>query len=207
MGGTWTHRYTTGADASSAASVNGSQGVLTITTGNSLRILPSYLGPSSGGDYDIRATVRADRTSGAYLLVLGRVVDQNNFYAVQLGLSNNTFTVRKNVNGLWATLGTGPTPSPAFAANTDYNVRFQLSGTNLKAKWWLKGNTEPGLWAVEVSDAPYLAGQVGVGAVLTTSRATGTYTFDDFLASPGSASAAPLQVVWAHIWNWLTCLR
>jgi hypothetical protein len=147
-------------------------------------ILASYAGPATGRDYDVVSTLQADRTTGAYLMVLGRVVDQNRFYAAQMNLGSNTFSVRRNVNGVWATLASGPTPAPALAANTDYRIRFQLQGTTLRAKWWpASAPDEPTSWAVELSDTVYSAGQVGVAAALATSRSTASYGFDDFVAS------------------------
>jgi len=182
-GGTWTHRFTSGADGTGAAGVDGARGNLTISTGSSLLILASYVGGATIGDYDVVATVRADSTSGAYLMVLGRVVDQNRFYAAQMNMDGNTVTIRKNVNGFWTTLGAGSAPSPALAANTDYRIRFQLQGSTLRARWWLAGEAEPADWAVQVNDTTYAAGQVGVAAALTASRSTASYSFDDFAAS------------------------
>jgi hypothetical protein len=183
VGGPWLHRFNGNTDATSAATTDGAKGRLTVTTGNGLVTLVSSVGPTVA-DADVKVTGRADRTAGAYLMLLARVADANRFYAAQLNLNSNTFSLRKNVNNVWTTLGSGPAPAPAFAADTDYTVRFQTEGTTLRAKWWLAGQPEPAAWAVQVTDATFALGQTGVAGVVTATRTTVNFTFDDFVATP-----------------------
>jgi hypothetical protein len=183
VGGTWLHRFNGNADASAAASADGARGRLAVTSTTGLKVLVSSLGPTVA-DADLRVTGRADRTAGAYLMLVARVIDANRFYAAQINLNSNTFSVRKNVNNVWTTLGTGPVPATPFAANTDYAVRFQVEGTSLRAKWWVAGQAEPTAWAVQATDTALVAGQTGVAGVVTTSSTTANVTFDEFVALP-----------------------
>ena len=186
--GPWLHRFNGHADAAASASADGARGRLSVTTANGLVALVSSVGPPAA-DADLRVTARADRTAGAYLMLLARVADANRFYAAQLNLNSNTFSLRKNVNNVWTTLGSGPAPAPALAAETDYAVRLQAQGTALRAKWWLAGQPEPAAWAVQVTDATFASGQNGVAGVVTASRTTVSFAFDDFVASPLTAGA------------------
>jgi hypothetical protein len=183
VGGAWLHRFNGNTDATNSASADGAKGRLTVTTGNGLVTLVSSVGPTVA-DADVKVTGRADRTAGAYLMLVARVTDANRFYAAQINLNSNSFSLRKNVNNVWTTLGSGPAPAAPFAADTDYTVRFQTEGTALRAKWWLAGQPEPAAWAVQVTDATFASGQSGVAGVVTASRTTVTFTFDDFVAAP-----------------------
>jgi hypothetical protein len=185
VGGAWLHRFNGGADAATSASADGARGRLTVTTTTGLRILVSSVGPTVT-DSDLKVTGRADRTAGAYLMLLARVADANRFYAAQLSLNSNTFSIRKNVSNVWTTLPVGaPVVVPAaLAADTDYTIRFQVQGTSLRAKWWPAGQPEPSAWAVQATDATFAAGQSGVAGVVVSTQTTVTFTFDDFVAAP-----------------------
>jgi hypothetical protein len=191
VGGAWQHRFNGNADAAASATADGARGRVTVMTTTGLKALVSSVGPVVT-DADVRVTGRADRTSGAYLMLLARVVDANRFYAAQVNLNSNSFSIRKNVNNVWTTLGSGPIPPTPFAADTDYTLRFQVQGTALRAKWWPAGQAEPGAWAVQVTDASFASGQSGVAGVVTTSATTVAFTFDDFVAYPviGGANGA-----------------
>jgi hypothetical protein len=186
------HRFNGNADASAAASADGARGRLAVTSTSGLKVLVSSLGPTVA-DADLRVTGRADRTAGAYLLLVARVVDGGNFYAAQINLNSNTFSIRKNLKNVWTTLRSGPVPATPFAAGTDYAVRLQVQGTTLRAKWWVAGQPEPSAW-VEATDTSLTSGQSGVAGVVTTSSTTANFSFDDFVASPltGGASGASL---------------
>jgi len=185
VGGTWLHRFNGGADAATSASADGARGRMTVTATNGLKFLVSSVGPTVA-DADVKVTARADRSTGTYLMLVARVVDTNHFYAAQLNLAFNSFTIRRNgpIPNVWTTLGSGPTPATPFAADTDYTIRLQVEGTALRAKWWLAGQPEPSAWAVQVTDTSYASGQSGVAGVVTTYPATVNFTFDDFVAAP-----------------------
>jgi len=193
LGGPWVLRFNGNAEAAAAASLDGARAHLGVATTAGLKVLVAAVGPAAA-DADLRVTARADRTAGAYVLLVARVLDANRFYAAQINLNSNSFAVRRSgpVSNVWTTLGSGPTPPTPFAANTDYALRLQVQGTALRAKWWLAGQPEPAAWAVQVTDATYAAGQSGVGGVVTTSPTTVDFSFDDFAAAPltGGASAA-----------------
>jgi hypothetical protein len=157
---------------------------VTSTTG--LKFLVSSVGPTVA-DADVKVTARADRSAGAYLMLVARFTDTNHFYAAQLNLSTNSFKIRRNgpIPNVWTDLGSpGPTPTPPFAADTDYTIRLQVEGTALRAKWWPAGQAEPSAWAVQVTDTYYASGQSGVAGVVAATSTTVNFSFDDFVAAP-----------------------
>jgi len=189
------HRFNGNTDAAAAASADGARGHLSVTTTTGLKVLVAAVGPAAA-DADLKVTARADRTTGAYLMLVARVLDANRFYAAQINLNSNSFAVRRSgpVSNVWTTLGSGPIPATPFAADTDYTIRLQVQGTALRAKWWPAGQAEPAAWAVQVTDANYASGQSGVAGVVTASATTVDFSFDDFAAAPvaGGASGASL---------------
>jgi hypothetical protein len=144
-------------------------------------------------DADLQVTGRADRaglSSGAWLLLVARAAEADRFYAARVDLMQNSFAVVRFESGQWTTLGSGPVPSPAFAADTDYTIRFQVQGTALRARWWRAGQPEPVAWAVEVADASFASGRSGVaGAVRSAATAVG-FAYDDFLAAAVTGGAS-----------------
>ena len=182
LGGNWLHRYGGNTDATSAASADGAVGRMSVTSTSGLKVMVSSLGASTLADVDLVATVRAEQTAGAYLMVVGRVVDANRFYAAQINLQSNSFSIRRNNNSIWATLAAGPAPATPFAANTDYTIRLQLQGTTLRARWWPTGQAEPSVWAAQTTDSMFATGQVGVASAVTISATTIVSSFDDFQA-------------------------
>jgi hypothetical protein len=125
-------------------------------------------------------------------MLLARVVDANRFYAAQISLGSNSFAIRKNLNNVWTTLATGPSPATPFAAETDYTVRFQVQGTTLRAKWWLAGQPEPSAWAAQATDSDTMlaSGQSGVAGQVAVSATTVNFSFDDFVAQPLAGGAS-----------------
>jgi hypothetical protein len=146
-------------------------------------------------DADLQVTGRADRsgtTSGAFLALAGRATGGDSYYAATINLVGNTFSIRY-WTGFWQTISSVTGPSPAFTANTDYSIRFQLQGNSLRAKWWLAGQPEPAAWTIQTTNTDQTrpsAGQSGVVAAVGAASTTVNFAFDDFLAVPlvGGAS-------------------
>ena len=84
-----------------------------------------------------------------------------NSYWIEIHKSNG-LTMWKSVNGSWSQIGanTGFT----FDENVDYEVRFQIIGTALKAKVWPVNGTDPG-WMIEQSDSSHASGVAAVSSV------------------------------------------
>lgn len=79
----------------------------------------------------------------------------------------------KRVNGAFTLLGTDATI--AFADATDYMLRFQVTGTTVRARWWAAAGAEPGTWNLSVTDAAVST----AGTVLFEDIKSGTTWYDD----------------------------
>ncbi len=179
VGGTWSHHFRDGTDASDLATISGNKGKIAITTGRAAIDVISLIGDTAASDYDITVTAQVDNNADdTRLMVVARAADANHFYVAELNFKLNTFKIRKNEGGSWTTLAES---SVSLDANTAYNIRFQLQGSSLKAKFWEVGTTEPPTFSLEVSDTTFTSGQVGVRARLASARSTANFLFDDFL--------------------------
>ena len=122
-------------------------------------------------DFDVYASLTTSATAAGGSLyggLTGRYTDSDNLYMARVeATTSNTLilSVRKRVAAAETQLGsyalsTGITYTPG---TTYVRVRFQVSGSTLRAKAWLVGALEPGPWQVEVTDTS-----------LTTSASIGT---------------------------------
>ncbi|MGY1615714.1 PKD domain-containing protein [Geodermatophilus sp. SYSU D00691] len=177
VGGAWT---TSGTAAN--FSVNGQTGNITLPAAGNTR--SAWLGATTRTDTDYRVTIALDKVptgSGAYLDVVGRRVGQNTEYRARLVMAaNGRITVQ-----LTALRGTAspvalatavilPTTT-TYAANTQLNVRMQVTGTNpttVRLKVWPASQPEPTAWQTTATDtfaALQAAGSVGITAYLSGS--------------------------------------
>lgn len=69
-------------------------------------------------------------------------------------------------------LGTSP-------ANTWWWLRFQLQGTNLRARAWVYGSAEPTTWQIATTDSSFSTGQVGLFSSNSGGN-PGYYVYDEF---------------------------
>lgn len=100
-------------------------------------------------------TTSATATGGSLFGGLtGRYLDSSNFYTARLEFTTGNalvLSIRKFVAAAETQLGTR-TLRDTYSALTYVRVRFQASGSTLRAKAWVVGALEPGPWQVEVTD-------------------------------------------------------
>lgn len=164
VGGTWTN---VGGVAGNF-DVAGGVGTHTLTTTNVSR---RSLLTSPNADFDLYCDITTSATAtGASLTgaVMARYVDIDNMYLARLEFTtSNTIvlTIRKWLTASESVLGTYTTRL-THVAGTYVRVRFQGSGTALKAKAWTVGALEPGPWDVEVTDSSLTAaGSIGCRSI------------------------------------------
>lgn len=140
-------------------------------------------------DFDIICditTAAASTGASQFAGVLARYVDANNLYEARLEFSTAnviTLAIRERAAGVEATLGAAFTHWRAHAALTYMRVRFQGTGTTLKAKAWRVGDPEPDVWQVETTDGTLTsAGSIGVKSVRNAgnTNANAEFRFDNF---------------------------
>lgn len=181
VGGAWTNAGGSATDFD----VTGTAGTHTMTSVNVSR--RSTL-TSTAVDFDIYVDVAtsalatgASQSGGP----LARVTDANNLYMVRVEFTTAAAVIvdiRKRVASTDSSIAS-VTTSLTHVANTFYRVRFQGSGSTLRAKAWVVGTTEPGAWDVTTTDTSFSgAGDVGVRSLLFTgnTNVNPTVSFDNF---------------------------
>lgn len=131
----------------------------------------------SGANYQARVVARAQADA------------RNGYTAV---LTHTTagalrWSLQRVVNGGGTgtlTLGSG-TLLASGAAGTKWWIRLDVRGTQIKARFWQDGTTEPSTWKANVTDGRWASGRPALG-VYVGSGLTAPFPdtgFDDFTAS------------------------
>lgn len=182
-GGTWTN---TGGVAGNFDKTGG-RGTHTLTTTNAQRL--STLTPVAIGISDTIVDLQASAlATGASLCggLVARYTDASNFYMARLEFTTAQaaiLSVRKMVAGVETQLGTF-TLAALHAATTDFRIRFDLSGTTLRARAWPTGMPEPAVWQVSVTDSALSSGGLGVRSIALTgnTNVNPVVSYDNFVS-------------------------
>lgn len=120
-------------------------------------------------DLTTSAAATGDSLYGA---VCARMLDASNMYMLRAEFTTGNailITVRKLVAGVQTQLGSSYTMPFAHVAGTFVRVRFQGTGTTLRAKAWRVTDPEPDVWRVDTTDASITAAsQIGTRSVRVT---------------------------------------
>lgn len=179
--------WTTSGGSASDYSVSGGMGRLTHTTAGVRRI--ATLAPATD-DADLYATFMMPSLpvgDSAYAMLASRYTDVNNQYFARVQVTTagaSTLTLRERVSGTETQLST--VAGPAIVAGNRYRVRFQVTGTTLRAKLWKESDGEPASWSTTTTDASLSSGAVGLWSTTGGSITTPfTVAFDDFRVAAG----------------------
>lgn len=125
---------------------------------------------------DITTSALATGTESLYGAVTGRMQDASNMYLARLEFTpSNTIVLalRKIIADVSTNFGSFTVPV-THVAGQFIRVRFQGTGTALKAKAWLASLPEPSLWAIEATDSSITAAhQIGTRSVKATGNTNG----------------------------------
>jgi len=190
--------WTTDGGALANYSVNGTTGQhVHSVIGTSMNTLI----PSPGADVTVQANVSVDSvpTGNAYLIfLLVRAASADDAFQARLRIAPTSgdmvLTIRKRVAGVETQLSTYSTGF-TYVANTVYRMKFQVDGSNLRAKIWPASAYEPSTWQTTVVDTTFVsADNVGVRSTPftgVTNTPPITFSFDDFQATtPDDAANA-----------------
>jgi hypothetical protein len=107
-------------------------------------------------DYYTDVTTSATATGGSLMGgPTGRYNDSDNLYMARLEFTTANailLTIRKRVTAVESQLG-AYTVEFTHVAGTFVRMRFQASGTTLRAKAWRASDREPDRWHIEVTDS------------------------------------------------------
>jgi streptogramin lyase len=167
--GTASDGQTWGGDAnvSGSFSISGNTGAVTNTSTS----YSAVLGPAMA-NANVEVTGSINKFTYNNFGPVTRWTDGNNWYKAYI--DGSKLIIQKKVNGVTSTLVSVP-----FAAqvNTQYKIRFQVSGTTLSAKAWLASGSEPANWMTTATDGSLSSGQCGLrllaqGATITINTFT-----------------------------------
>jgi RHS repeat-associated protein len=175
-GGTWSN-------PDPALDVNGAAGTITLgsATGRS-----TFLTGVAAGDTDLLAKIRVDQLAvgdQTYARFYLRRQDNDNWYQVRIAFRTDQsirLTLRRSSAGTDVGIGSEIVGGEAHTTSASYWVRARLSGTssvNAKIRLWRDGTTEPGGWALDVTDGSPPANLQGTGHVGVRFQVDGTGTF------------------------------
>lgn len=132
---------------------------------------------SPTADVDIRAdfATSALATGGShYTGLVARWLDVSNIYFARLTFTTAQavqIVIQKRVGGTQSDLVTATVGELTHAASTFYTLRFQVSGSTLRAKAWAQGGVESPVWHATTTDTSLAsAGSVGVRSVLDSAN-------------------------------------
>jgi hypothetical protein len=142
--------------------------------------------PHADGDLYADITTAALSTGASQFAgALLRYADIDNLYEARVEFTTANainLTVRKRVAAVETQLGSFATAF-THVAGTYMRVRFQISGSTLKARIWPATAVEPMNWNIEVTDSALTAaGSVGVKSVRNAgnTNANAIFQFDNF---------------------------
>lgn len=162
-----------GGGVASDYSTSGTEGVHTLTTVNvSRRSFIDWVEPDV--DMYVDVAVSAIATGGS--LFGGptlRHTSGDNLYMARVDFNTSSqvvLTLRERVAGVEAVLDTYTT-NMSYSANVPVRVRFQVKGSELKAKIWRASDLEPKQWQAEATDTSLTASPfVGLRSIASSSN-------------------------------------
>jgi hypothetical protein len=151
--------WSTSGGTSTDYAVGSGYGSHTLSTVNAVR--RSFITfPYADFDYYGSITTSAAATGASITGGLtSRTIDQDNLYTARLEFTTGNaivLSIRKRVTGTETELGTYTT-AITHSPGTFVRLRFQVSGSTLRARVWPVGQTEPAGWQVEVTDTSLTA--------------------------------------------------
>ena len=173
-----------GADANNNTAFSISNNAGQVANGGS-SALSATLGPAVT-DAKVVFTGSISAFGNSNLGAVLRFTDTNNWYKAYIDGSN--LVLQKKVNGAVSTLVCA---SFTASANTNYSLRFQVVGSNLSAKVWPTGTSEPSSWMVTATDSSFASGYSGL-RMQTPSGVSATYTsFTAYTLISGTPTSSP----------------
>ncbi|GAA3608852.1 PKD domain-containing protein [Microlunatus ginsengisoli] len=177
----------------SAFSVNGSQGLVTVSTAGQGPW--AQLAGVSSSSVDLTAGMVLDKRPNAgavYAGTIGRRVGSNDYRLKAKVDSAGAVTLYAiRTSGGETALSTLIVPGLTYTPGARLNTRLQVTGTaptTIRGKVWLSTAAEPSTWQVSATDstaALQAAGSVGIHTYVSSSATNGpwVFRFDDFVAA------------------------
>ena len=159
----------------------------------------------SGSSYLLEFTVRFPSINEQYLRIWARTAGwsaatpslkpNSYFLAMYTGLPNyDSFAIAKVGADFSTNVWLAQNNSfGRYLANTDYNVKFELNSSTIRAKFWQVGQSEP-VWQLSVIDNAYVSGGVAVSLVSGDTGQSREVQLDNFSVTSLLASEDPIVI-------------
>ena len=130
-------------------------------SGSSTGTMRAVAGETAWTNQKIEARIKPTsfNGTGSNVALVGRYTNESNMYQLQL-LNSNIIELKKKVAGTWTSL---KTVAFTVATNTTYTVRFELTGTTLKAY-------VNGLLKTTATDSSLASGRAGISTNTTVAE-------------------------------------
>lgn len=150
------------------------------------------LGASTSANMEGLVRCKTSATTSTRMGVALRFTASNTFYHARLSANANNLVIGKVVTGTNTDLFT-----TAFTVSiaTFYWIRFRVVGTNLYARVWADGGSEPGTWTLTGTDSS-ITGAGGFGLTINASSTAVTWDFDSFTVTDATTTVVfPMRAV------------
>lgn len=156
--------WTTSGGAASDFDVTSSTGRHTNTSANVFRASTLTAG-SAEQDYAVDCMLAIGAAAGAEVAhwICARETDTDNHYIARLVLTTGsavTLQLDKRVAGSVTSLAAAVTIATGHAGGEWYRVRIQALGSVIRAKAWLRTDTEPQVWQLQATDTSLTTGSL-----------------------------------------------
>lgn len=137
---------------------------------------------SSVGDVEVLAKVRfasalsTNQTGPRIVIRGGGSAANEEGYTGQLRNQPDQVEVMKIVSGTFGAIGSS---SMSVQDSRWYWLRMRVEGTSIKAKCWVDGDSEPGAWGIDETDASLSSGWIGFGAQTGMTYYCGFFSYND----------------------------
>jgi hypothetical protein len=181
----------------SGQSTNGTSGLLSHTTVNSIRLarinLGTYQNLDAQADFTVPTTVTGTGPVNAGILLRSNSTNSDNLWITAKFNADNTVIIEglKTTSGS-LTLTIGVNTGLTYTAGTPVTLRVVVSGTRIQARLWTTGGTEPSTWPYDQT-APTVAGPALYAGIQTWLQSGNTNTLPYAITVDNVRMSRPLS--------------
>jgi hypothetical protein len=181
----------------SGQSTNGTSGLLSHTTVNSIRLarinLGTYQNLDAQADFTVPTTVTGTGPVNAGILLRSNTTNSDNLWITAKFNADNTVIIEgwKTTSGS-LTLTIGVNTGLTYTAGTPVTLRVVVSGTRIQARLWTTGGTEPSTWPYDQT-APTVAGPALYAGIQTWLQSGNTNTLPYAITVDNVRMSRPLS--------------
>lgn len=178
----WTPRWVTSGVTYTVEEFEGANVLQAAVAANGRHAISWDEADAAENDIEVLAKVRfasdlsANQTGPRIVIRGGGSATTEDGYTEQLREQPDQAEVLKVVSGTFSAIGSSP---GSVQADQWYWLRMRVEGTSIKAKRWVDGDSEPGMWNIDETDASLSSGWIGFGAQTAMTYYCGFFSYND----------------------------